>query len=806
LGLAATACVFSLNSATPEPIIITATPPGTVQPAPDVGVDGPRVITATPPPVSTLAPLATPDLPPNDAIARAQQALFNGNYTVAVSQYQAVLNQSDTRLHASAWYGLAQAALREGLFDQAVYAFTQFIETFPLEARIPQAYFQRGDAYLGLGNWPAAIADFELYLQLHPGIIDSYAYERMADAYLALGWPDQAFHYYVQAANAPRNLEPMVALRERIATAYLNQGFYAEALAQYDSILSVAQNNGYRASIEYQAALIEFDLALANQAFGRLNRIVTTYPETAAAYQAMWVLLNNNLPVDNLLRAKISFANEDYGDVVFALNNYSAEVPVMSAEHLLTLGQAYRALGNFDAARITFQTIVDQYATSPMFGQALLEIGRTYFWQGDYVNAINHYSSIATTYPDLPESAEALWRVGFIYVNHFGDVDRALGTYDILGKTYPGNEWAVDGLLSGATLALNNDKLQQAQVFYTQLANTTVSGEEKALAFFWLARLYEAQGNIELATTTFQGASQADPGSYYSLRATDILAGEAPFTPPTQYRFSFDEGTVLAEAERWLRATFAIKQDGLLYPLSAGLKADAHIIRGDELWEVGAFDDARGEYAQLLEIYEADPLAIYQLAHYFSQKGVYRLSIEAAAQLIEASGQNTFDVPSYIARLRYPVYYKDLVLTYSEQYNLDPLLIFALIRQESLYQSFATSFAYAQGLMQIIPDTGLWVAQQLQWPNYQNSDLYRPYVNVAFGTFYLDWVLGVVDNYPYAALAGYNGGPGNAQHWLEISGPDIDRFVQTIDFEETQLYVTRIYEQYNIYRHLYGLN
>ena len=798
LIITSTACTINLGGSA-DPILVTATSPNT-----DVG---PMVITATPESTPTLSPLATPDIPPDDAITRAQRALFNGNYVLAVGQYQTLLSQNigNADIEAAAWYGLGQAALREGLFNQAVNAFTHFIDNYPNDTRRPQAYFQRGDAYLGIGWWSPAIDDFLRYVELRPNIIDSYAHERIGDAYLALEQPQFAFDHYVLAANSTRTLEPMLTLRERIAAAYVNQFRYTDAIAQYDLILDVATLPYYRASIEYQAALLEFDAGLANNAYTRLQQLINAYPETNSAYQGMIILLNAGFTVDSQLRAQISFANEDWGDAVVALNNYSTEVQIMPVESLITLGQAYRALGNWQAALTIFQTIIDQYPNDPAFGQALLEQGRTYFWSGDYVGAVNFYSSIATNYPAIPAAPEALWRTGYIYTTQLGDTERALGTFDILGQTYPGNEWAIDGLLIGAALALNNGQTQRAQLFYTQLANTA-TGENKALAFFWLGRLYQDKDNLDAANQSFQGAAIADPGSYYSLRAEEILSGEEPFTPPNTYQFEFDDGAELAKAEQWLRATFGITQEGLLYPLSTNLAGDPRMIRGRELWEVGAFDDARAEFAELREVYETDPLATYQLAHFYSQLGVYRLSIEAAARLVIDSGQTTFDVPGYIARLRYPIYYSDLVIPNSEQYNLDPLLIFSLIRQESLYQGFATSFAYAQGLMQIIPDTGYWIAEQLQWQNYQNSDLYRPYVNVTFGTYYLSWVLDYVEGYEYAALAGYNGGPGNASTWLGISGPDIDRYVQTITFDETELYVTRIYEQYYAYRYLYGVH
>jgi len=433
-----------------------------------------------------------------------------------------------------------------------------------------------------------------------------------------------------------------------------------------------------------------------------------------------------------------------------------------------------------------------------------LEQGRTLFLQGNFLGAASHYSQLGSLNPSSPQAAEALWRAAYIYTTQLNDNQRALQLFDQLGKSYPGDEWAQDGLLLAASLALNSGQIQQAQALYTQLANSG-SGENKALAFLWLGRLYRDQGQTDLAQQSFLGASQADPGGYYSLRAQDILEGKEPFTRPAEYRFEFDEGQALAEAEDWLRTTFSIQQEGPLYPLSEALETDPHMVRGRELWALAAYDDARDEFDTLRQSYEGDPLATYQLAHYFSEIGLYRTSIEAAATLIISAGVDTFSAPSYIARLRYPIYYADLVLPEAEKYNLDPLLVFSLIRQESLFQSFATSVAAAQGLMQIIPDTGFWVAEQIGWQNYTNNDVYRPYINVTFGVFYLDWTLDYLDGVAYAALAGYNGGPGNAEQWLSISGPDLDKFVQTIVFDETRTYVTRIYEQYDIYRFLYGV-
>ncbi len=788
---------FSCNLTSPETIVVTATP---------LGGDGLVYITATPDYTPTPPPIPTPSLPPQDSITAANRALFNGDYLLAVAHYQNILGQDDVSvsLRSAAYFGLGQAALREGLFQQTVDALSEFINRYPTDPRLPQVHFLRGDAYTGLGFWQAAIDDYQVYLQLRPGIIDSYLYERIGDAYLALGASDLALDNYVAATDATRSLVPLLALRERIAATHINLGRYDLAVEQYDAILTVAQNNGYRASIEYQAGMAEIAGGQTTRGYARLQAILEIYPETAGAYQAMITLLNADFTVDNWLRARISFANDDYTDTITALNSYSLTVSPMPPAVLILLGQAYRELGNYEAAYTTFQTVLDQYPGDASFGAAWLDQGRTLYWSGDTLGAISRYSQLPTDYPTVPEAPEGLWRAGYLYAYEIGDTERALATFDILANNYPGDEWAVDGLQIAVTLALNNGQSQRAQAFYTQLANTS-SGETRAQALFWLGKLYLEQSEVELGRELLQGAALEDPGGYYSLRANDILSGREPFTPPTAYRFEFDEGVELAAAEEWLRNTFGIQQVGVLYEPGPTLENNAHFIRGRELWALGAFDEARQEFESLREEYVGNPLYTYQLAHYFAQIGLYRTSIEAAAALITMAGVSTYNAPSYIARLRYPIHYDDLVLPAAEENDLDPLLVFSLIRQESLFQSFATSFAYAQGLMQIIPSTGEEIAGNLSWPNYQNSDLYRPYVNVIFGTWYLSWIMGLVESYPYAALAGYNGGPGNAMTWLASSGNDLDKFVQTIAFDETQRYVTRIYQQYDVYRHLYGV-
>ncbi|MEP7286599.1 MAG: tetratricopeptide repeat protein [Chloroflexota bacterium] len=780
-------------------IVVTATA-SRIPNATAVPVTASPVLTSTPAPTATSAP--------NVALAQADSALRNGDYDAAVTTYQSILSRPllsvDPRLRSSASIGLGTAALREGKFADAVTALTDFIKTYPLDVRYSQAYFLRGDAYLGLAQWANAITDFQFYLQKRPGVIDSYAYERIGDANLALKNSDEALKNYGQAANAARGLVPMLALREKVAAAYLNTGSVKDALAQYDAILAVAKMPDYRASITLTAADLLLRSGSIDQAYAHYQDIVNNYSDTASAYRAMQALLKAKLPVDNLVRGRISFNAKDYNDAITALYAYTGVTPLekIDPEVFMLLGQAYREVGNIAAANTSFQAVIDQFSTSDSFGDAWLEQGRTLYLAGKVQDAIAKYKELAEKFPKVPQGAESLWRAGYLY-STLGDTESSLATFEILGNKYKGTDWAMDGLFRGAMAAYNQRSTQRAQRLFALLA-TTGSGNLKAAGYLWLGRLYQIDNNQQLAREAYTEAAKADPGGYYSLRASDLLAGHGPFVPPAKLDLSFNDPAHIAEAEKWLRDKFKITQTGDLWPLSPTLVNDPRMIRGSELWAVAAVSDAKGEFESLTQDNQDNPLAVYQLASFYFRIGLYKEAINTTAKWLDDAKIETTDAPKAIAALRFPIAYYDLVLPATQKFSVDPLLVFSLIRQESLFEGVATSYAAAQGLMQIVPDTGAYIAGKLQWPDYQNNDIYKPYINVTFGVYYLREQLDTFDGNVYAALAAYNAGPAASSEWFRISNGDPDLFINAISYDQTQTYVRRIYEQYETYRIIYG--
>jgi len=194
--------------------------------------------------------------------------------------------------------------------------------------------------------------------------------------------------------------------------------------------------------------------------------------------------------------------------------------------------------------------------------------------------------------------------------------------------------------------------------------------------------------------------------------------------------------------------------------------------------------------------------------HELLRLGLYREAIFASRQVLRLAGMDdaaTLTAPVYFNRIRFGAYFGELILPEAAGYGLDGLFLLSVVRQESLFEGFATSSAAAHGLMQVIPSTGESIAAQLGWPpDYTSADLHRPIVSVRFGTYYLATQRDRFEGDLYASLAAYNAGPGNAQIWKELAPSDPDLFLEVIRLDQPQLYIRVIFEVYEIYRNLYS--
>ncbi len=275
---------------------------------------------------------------------------------------------------------------------------------------------------------------------------------------------------------------------------------------------------------------------------------------------------------------------------------------------------------------------------------------------------------------------------------------------------------------------------------------------------YWLARAYAARGNADEAMSLY--LRLADIPDYYGLLANEEMG--LPFELPT------NTTPILSEYQ-------------------SQVKTDAGLARALALFRLGMRVEGEREWNWALRNKSDDfLLAAAQLA---LENNIYDRAINTAERIRE---QGHYD-------LRFLMPYRALLEPHVTSQNLELGWVYGVIRQESRFIVPARSTAGAQGLMQVMPATGKWVAKKVGMADYKPNKLSDPETNVYLGTQYMRMVLDELDNHPVLASAGYNAGPGRARRWRSTTPLEGAIYVETIPIHETQDYVKKVMTNTVIY-------
>ena len=145
----------------------------------------------------------------------------------------------------------------------------------------------------------------------------------------------------------------------------------------------------------------------------------------------------------------------------------------------------------------------------------------------------------------------------------------------------------------------------------------------------------------------------------------------------------------------------------------------------------------------------------------------------------------------------YPIKYESIVEKYSEEYNVDKNLVFAIIKAESNFKNESISNKNAKGLMQIIDSTANELGQKL---DIKEIDLFDEETNIKLGIYYISILLKYYNN-QFIAVSAYNAGIGNVDKWIEEGIIEEDGSnLENIPFKETENYLRKVVRNYRIYQ------
>lgn len=152
----------------------------------------------------------------------------------------------------------------------------------------------------------------------------------------------------------------------------------------------------------------------------------------------------------------------------------------------------------------------------------------------------------------------------------------------------------------------------------------------------------------------------------------------------------------------------------------------------------------------------------------------------------------------------YPMEYTDIIRANAWEQGLEPAYVASVILAESGYNPNAVSNVNAQGLMQIMPETGKWIAGKFG-ETYWEGCLFDPATNVKYGCWYLGWLMDRYGGDMVCASAAYHSGQGTVDKWLKNPVYSADgRTLSVIAGTNADTYVNRILEYYEKYDQLYS--
>ncbi|HEY6908765.1 MAG TPA: lytic transglycosylase domain-containing protein [Myxococcales bacterium] len=311
-----------------------------------------------------------------------------------------------------------------------------------------------------------------------------------------------------------------------------------------------------------------------------------------------------------------------------------------------------------------------------------------------------------------------------------------------------------------------SDHLRDAVERFSEFAASASTDEERAQGLYWQARA----GKPEAAEALYRRVADLDPLGYYGLLARERLGASTGAPPP-----------------------FPPQR------MSAVASPGPRLLLGMELASLGFLSEAAAEADFYVQHHPGDASAA-ALPLYDRARRPDRAVLLALALI----GDRGPRAPRALLDAAYPAAYVTQVGSASDRTGLDPYLLLAVMRRESLFKPDTRSVAGAVGLLQLLPATARRAATVLGRPALKDEELTDPATAIDLGGWYLSELVGRFGD-PAVALAAYNAGPRVALPWAARgAGRQLDEWVEDLPYRETRRYVKIVIGIWSGYRILSG--
>jgi soluble lytic murein transglycosylase len=627
--------------------------------------------------------------------------------------------------------------------------------------------------------------------------------ERMtlaADKYPALA--DYALFYLGSAQRESGDDQSAAATFRRLSYGYPQSVFADAASLQYAEIqFKLGQLGDARsaaaalaarspaADIDSQARLIEARAALglgdARGAFSQLQALREKYPQGPADSEARTLAYSiaaghpDAIDTHSLgyhRREAGLLLHEGQSSLALSQCDDALELEPPASVHAEMLWLRARALRvNSDREMLALNTYLKYAPHGEKAPDALYRLGHLQWRTGDTKTARATFTKLAQEFPASELAPAAAFDIGRAYEDD-AQWDLARAQYLRLVHSYPHSEEAADGRFRAPFALYMTGRFDAAASEFASMKPMAASASERDGLSYWHARSMERAGQSVAATAIYQSLAQSTASNYYPE-----LAARRIGAPTAQ----------LAGAD-------ATRLDVAVPSVAPGSLAAFHLDRATTLKRLGMTYLEPPELRALAARDSGDPRVRDFVLAELQRTREWYAAIEIAVRLEKNGSLDS----SATERLRYPRAYWDMIAQAANGDALDPYLVLALVRQESLFNPQARSVSDARGLMQLMPATADRIGPSAGVEQ-ASLNLFDPSLSVRVGTTYLKDLFDMFGGDPFKAVAAYNAGEHAVQQWNAKYPGDDDQWVENIGFRETRDYVKRVMGGLREYRMLY---
>ena len=443
---------------------------------------------------------------------------------------------------------------------------------------------------------------------------------------------------------------------------------------------------------------------------------------------------------------------------------------------LMGLANVLRAARKREEAIPVLTEIMAQFSRSSQAPNALYRLAEIYWNRDENLTALEHFQQLTDRYPKSPFNDFAHYASARIYES-LGKPADALRLYRDFSRKFPDSPMRDEARWRLAWVHYLQADYERAYAAFRRLATDKREGRYKIAALYWQARTAQMTGRSEEAKQIFLQILNGQEESYYKGPAARRLEAM---------------GVAIEEKKA------ANSNPGVETILSLSPDRSFHLSRARELAEISLNDFAVAELDEIKNLSNEDIPLKLTLMRAYARNRAYARSVALANQIFLPLDE--------LDRHRYPLAYWETIQKMTKEKGLDPYLVLALIRQESLFDPKALSSASAFGLMQLLPSTAIRAAGQLGLPPPLREKLFEPDLNLDLGTHYLKELLQRYANNPVKAIAAYNAGENAVARWeKQIASEDEEEFFERITYTETRNYVKLVLRNYRIYKQIYDI-